>query len=408
MAKAAPVGVPTPACEINLSFMNIRLLALTVASVSLYAQPQQIFDGKSLDGWSMVGPGRLVLNEGLLKTDGGMGLLWYTGRKIGNETVRVVFKTTGPSDNSGVYIRMPEPPVDPWYGVHNGYEVQIDAAGDEWHMTGAIYSLSRATKKAQKPAGEWNTMDIQLDGPVTRVTLNGQLVNEFSGSGPVPERKQWFEPVRGPRPDFGFIGLQNHDAKSAVYFKEVSILPTDKSPLPITNDERNRLLSYYHATRKQILDAVSGLSEAQMNFKPAAEKWSVAQVLEHLTLTQPYMFSGVERILAHSAPRPESGTVSTEQLVATMTDRSKPAQAPGELRPTGRWQAVELPAEFRTRRDNMIQWISTTKEPLTRTWGNWGGTTITAYQALNMIPAHSERHLKQINEVKANPNFPKK
>ena len=159
----------------------------------------------------MVGPGQFLLTpDGLLKTEGGMGLLWYNGRKIGNETVRVVFKTTGPSDNSGVYIRMPEPPPDPWYGVRNGYEVQIDAAGDEWHMTGAIYSLSRATKKAQKPAGEWNTMEIQMDGPVTKVMLNGELVNEFSGSGQVPDRKQWFEPIRGPRPDAGFIGLQNH------------------------------------------------------------------------------------------------------------------------------------------------------------------------------------------------------
>ena len=54
--------------------------------------------------------------------------------------------------------------------------------GDEWHMTGAIYSLSRATKRAQKPTGEWNTMEIELDGKVTRVRLNGELVNEFKDS----------------------------------------------------------------------------------------------------------------------------------------------------------------------------------------------------------------------------------
>src|SRR3982750_2066904 len=187
--------------------MKIAVAALIAMTALLNGQPQPLFNGETLDGWSMVGPGRFVLKDGLLKTEGGMGLLWFTKRMVGNETLRVVFKTTGPSDNSGVYIRLPEAPPDPWYGVHNGYEVQIDAAGDEWHMTGAIYSLSRATKKAQKPAGEWNTMDIQFDGPVTRVTLNGERVNEFTGSGPVPERKQWFEPVRGPRDDVGFIGL---------------------------------------------------------------------------------------------------------------------------------------------------------------------------------------------------------
>jgi hypothetical protein len=134
-----------------------------------------------------------------------------------------VFKTTGERGNSGVYIRIPEPPRDPWYAVHNGYEVQIEAKGDDWHSTGALYSLSKVTARAQKPAGEWNTMDITLKGQKTIVTLNGQVVNEFDGTQPVPERKQWFEPVRGPRPDSGYIGLQNHDPNSIVYFKEVSV-----------------------------------------------------------------------------------------------------------------------------------------------------------------------------------------
>ena len=55
------------------------------------------------------------------------------------------------------------------------------------------------------------------------VKLNGKLVNTFRGDQPVPERKQWFEPVRGPRPDSGYIGLQNHDGQSTVYFKSVSV-----------------------------------------------------------------------------------------------------------------------------------------------------------------------------------------
>ena len=76
--------------------------------------------------------------------------------------------------------------------------------------------------KNQKPTGEWNTMDIELQGQKTIVILNGQKVNEFTGDQPVPPRKQWYEPVRGPRPDLGYIGLQNHDARSTVYFREVS------------------------------------------------------------------------------------------------------------------------------------------------------------------------------------------
>lgn len=200
------------------------LVAALLVGVSLDAAGwKTLFNGKDLDGWKMVGPGSFSVEEGMLRTHGGMGLLYYTGEKFGNCTIRVVFKTTGDRDNSGVFIRLPEQPKDPWYGVHNGYEVQIDAAGDEWHSTGAIYSLSKVTARNQKPVNEWNTMDIILKGQLTTVVLNGKKVNEFRGDQPVPPRKQWYEPVRGPRPDEGYIGLQNHDGRSAVYFRSISV-----------------------------------------------------------------------------------------------------------------------------------------------------------------------------------------
>jgi hypothetical protein len=190
------------------------------------AEWKQLFNGRDMSGWEHVGPGRFLLEDGMLKTEGGMGLLWYKGGKFGNCTIRVVFRTVStPGANSGVYIRMEDPPKDPWYGVHNGYEVQIDGQADDWHATGAIYSLSKIEKRVQKPAGEWNTMEIALRGSETIVRLNGEVVNDFKQNAPVPERKMWFEPVRGPRPDSGYLGLQNHDGKSVVVFKEVAVGP---------------------------------------------------------------------------------------------------------------------------------------------------------------------------------------
>lgn len=199
-------------------------LAFALAACLAAASPQQLFNGKDTTGWKMTGPGGFDIEDGMLVTKGGMGLLYYTGKPLGNTTLKVVFKTIGERGNSGVYIRMPNPPTDPWYGVHNGYEVQIDSGGDEWHRTGAIYSLSKAEGEwKQNPSGEWNTMEIHLKGKKTIVFLNGKKVNEFTEGQAVPERKQWYEPVRGPRPDVGYIGIQNHDAKSKVYFKEISV-----------------------------------------------------------------------------------------------------------------------------------------------------------------------------------------
>lgn len=199
------------------------VFALALSGAAFAADFEPLFNGKDLTGWKHVGPGRFVIEDGMMKTEGGMGLLYYEKEKLGNATLRVVFKTASPNANSGVIIRLPEAPPDPWYGVHNGYEVQIDAGGDEWHTTGAIYSLSKVSKRAQKPAGEWNTLDIEIKGQVTTISLNGEKVNEFRGDQEVPPRKMWYEPVRGPRPDAGYIGLQNHDGRSIVYFKEVSV-----------------------------------------------------------------------------------------------------------------------------------------------------------------------------------------
>lgn len=208
----------------------LRLASLLAATILLagafavHAEALRLFNGKDLSGWTMTGPGSFVVEKGQLKTAGGMGLLYYDREAFGNCRIRVVFRTASARDNSGVFIRLPEKPRDPWYGVHNGYEVQIDAGGDEWHATGSLYSLAKTTPGHQKPAGKWNTMEIELRGQTTTVFLNGAKVNEFRGDQPVPERKQWFEPVRGPRPDSGYVGLQNHDGKSTVYFREISVI----------------------------------------------------------------------------------------------------------------------------------------------------------------------------------------
>jgi len=193
---------------------------------------KQIFTGKDLTGWKQVGPGHFEVENGMLKPIGGMGLLYYTGKKIENSVIRVVFKVTKPDDNAGVFIRIPVEPREEWMPVHYGYEVQIYDAGDEHHSTGVLYSLTTAQARASKPTGEWNTMEITLDGPHTVVVLNGTKVTDYTEGQPVPERTKDYEPQRGMRPNTGYIGLQNHPhedkSSSEVYFKEVALKPLKK------------------------------------------------------------------------------------------------------------------------------------------------------------------------------------
>ena len=184
-----------------------------------------LFDGRSLDGWRMTGPGELRLEKGELVTYGGMGLLWYSKEKFGNCELQVRFKLSAPDDNSGVFIRIPEPPSDPWYAVNHGYEVQIANVGEDHHRTGCLYSLTKAQNKVDAKINDWSTMLVRLEGKRTVVTVDGQMVTDYTEGDPVPPKTNQYEPERGPRPEFGYIGLQNHGEPARVHFQSVSVRP---------------------------------------------------------------------------------------------------------------------------------------------------------------------------------------
>ena len=103
-------------------------------------QWRALFNGKDLTGWKQVGPGSHYVEDGLLKSHGGMGLLYWTGEKFGNCTIRVTFRMRDKNSNSGVFIRIPIEPREEWMPVNYGYEVQIDnnpelSNEDDYHYT---------------------------------------------------------------------------------------------------------------------------------------------------------------------------------------------------------------------------------------------------------------------------------
>ena len=101
----------------------------------------QLFNGRDLTGWQHVGEGKFVVEDGVLKTDGGMGLLWFTEGSLRDGVLRVVYRNPE-GRNAGVFIRIPDPPADPWVAVHGGYEVQIDdLTEDEYATTGVLSVL---------------------------------------------------------------------------------------------------------------------------------------------------------------------------------------------------------------------------------------------------------------------------
>ena len=234
LQKTHVMMIPTCRCPSLLLILSVLTLCIPSradeTSNAKGPTDKVLFNGQNLDGWEHIGPGRFVLEDGLLKTEGGMGLLWYKKEKLGDCVLRVVYKTTRQDDNSGVYVRIADEPNDPWYAVHHGYEVQIADAdsGSPYRISGAIYSFAKAATRPSKPAGEWNVLEITLRGDRIQTSLNGMLVAKFDPSDSVPElgpRGGMGDPEPGPRPTSGYIGLQNHDGNCVVYFKEVSVRP---------------------------------------------------------------------------------------------------------------------------------------------------------------------------------------
>jgi hypothetical protein len=218
-----------PVCNPPKSAITICLFVLLITgSLSAQQPTRSLFNGKNLDGWQQVGPGSFVVKDGMMKTEGGMGMLWYAQEKIAHATVRIVFKLTAQESDSGVFIRIPDKPTEPWMPINRGYEVEIGDWPDDYSCTGVLYTFTKALARPIKAIGEWNTMDITIDGPHTVVYLNDVKVTDFTEGQPVPPKHQRsIDPDRGPRQDSGYIGLQNHPG-SDVYFKEVSITPLSK------------------------------------------------------------------------------------------------------------------------------------------------------------------------------------
>jgi hypothetical protein len=194
-----------------------------------------------------------------------------------------------------------------------------------------------------------------------------------------------------------------------VYFREVSVRPAPEmepvKPEPMRSNERNFLLSYLHASRKQLLDSLAGLSPEQLNYKPAPDRWSVAEVAEHLILTEDLLRESARKTLATAAPAKIPDGPTDQHIIDRYKDRVNRAEAPPMLKPASKWKtAEELSREFGRRRDGTLEYVRTTADPL-RYHFSPGGQS--AYQMLLVLGAHAERHVEQIKDVKASAGFPK-
>jgi uncharacterized damage-inducible protein DinB len=187
--------------------------------------------------------------------------------------------------------------------------------------------------------------------------------------------------------------------------------PSQATPTPLTAQEREAALKQFETTRDNFLKSIAGLSEKQWTFKPAPDRWSVAEVAEHITVSESVLFGLVQKQLMSSpfAPDKRDQVKGKDELIEQrVPDRSHKVQAPEILRPTGRWATeAELVKTFETERAATMDYVRTTNDDLRDHFFDHPALgTLDGYQWLLLISAHSARHTAQIEEVKADPNFP--
>ena len=179
----------------------------------------------------------------------------------------------------------------------------------------------------------------------------------------------------------------------------------------ISSQERTKLVQYLTTTRDQVLAESAKLSDEQWKFKPGPDRWSVGEVVEHLALAENFIFDAEQKAMAGPAATAEqqAATKGKDDIVLkVIPDRTKKAQAPEPIQPKERLgNRAAVLAAFRERRGKTLEYARTTKDDLRARVGDSPMGPLDAYQWLLFVGAHTQRHLAQIREVKADAKFPK-
>lgn len=178
----------------------------------------------------------------------------------------------------------------------------------------------------------------------------------------------------------------------------------------VSPEDREKAMQYLESTKQGVLAATKGLSPAQWNFKSAPDRWSIAEVTEHIAAAEDMLMGMVKEKVMVAPARPAGEDVAgiDAMVLTAIPDRSHKAQAPEPLKPTNRFGSPEGSLKhFTESRDATEAFLKNTNDLRGHAIDSPMGKKLDAYEWILFVAGHSERHTKQINEVKADPNFPK-
>jgi len=185
---------------------------------------RSLFNGRDLSGWEGVTSDAAAswkVEDGMIVCTGEPGTWLRSKEQVDDFNLRLEYKLR-PGGNSGVYVRVP---ADGGHREGGGTEIQIlDDAAERYkgiepgQFCGSVYKVAPAKQHVSRPAGEWNTLEINCQGTSYRITHNGVTIVDATEEE-FPEIKNRF--VKG------YLGLQNHSEE--VWFRNLRLGPAQAS-----------------------------------------------------------------------------------------------------------------------------------------------------------------------------------
>lgn len=177
----------------------------------------------------------------------------------------------------------------------------------------------------------------------------------------------------------------------------------------LTKEEKSTAINHLKQTQSELLIAVKDLSEDQLNYMPDEGAWSIAQIVEHIAISENNIFGIVEMALKNE-PDPSKRSevmISDEQLLAMISSRDKKVTTRPEFEPTNSFGSFQGSLDaFNAKRKSNIAFVKKTKEDLRNRYFDFPFGKVDAYQTILFMSGHTQRHMKQIVEVIRSEGFP--
>lgn len=166
-------------------------------------------------------------------------------------------------------------------------------------------------------------------------------------------------------------------------------------------------------TRDALTREVETLTDAQWNFRESPDRWSIADVVEHLAIWEIAWAREIGEGI-RNAPRPDltsnqnAGSQDPDKYYRDFIMEDKPHTAPDFARPTGLIKGKNTLAFFQLKREQVIAFADTTQTDMRAYYERTGSKfPRNMHQVYIYQWGHVDRHMRQIQKVKQHPKYPK-